>query len=255
VAASVEIDGRNGRAVRVNLMHPGFRDAECVREMSNEVYVAESIPQQPVHRGTLPKPGTDDVANGFRSWLALCRTLGLDPGNQTNITNVNWDVVFIYTNKMISPSIPVAKVTLSNDVVFQMFDGVAISHFAGDAFFTGFWDRKPKSVWSPLMGHITRNWEDLAKEFETTLTTRLGIPQELVRRFRPRPVTVPPKVGTEALRRIAVEWRPVSAQREQESSIPTRFSFSAEFDLITGELKFITIEDPKMIEYLRHVES
>lgn len=262
--ANVEIDGRNGRIVGLHLHDIAYRDFAFSEKIKRQVYVPEpratTVAQTNISRVKkfhLPQPTAAYVARAITNWLGFCRRIGCGPGTQTNVSSINWDETWFYTNRIISTSSPVCRIRFQNGAYFESIDGVTFSHFGADGCFTGHWMEKTSQEWAPFWGKCTKDWKDwkaLAKALEPIIVEQLGIPKELLAPYSPWLGTKPPELGKYGVTRILVEWRnwPVNPGRTVYTS-ETKLAFRAEFDLETGALKWIDFfkEDPKFVEALR----
>src|SRR5205823_5469039 len=145
-AAFLEMDARNGRITFLELNDKSFHDGALSQEISNRVYTA--LPARPSRwamrnsaplKRVLPYPTTNQVVEGITAWLKLCRSLAVDPGPETNLASVFWPQTFTYTNGEISLTSAACQIHFNNGTAFECINGVAFSHFASDACFTGSW--------------------------------------------------------------------------------------------------------------------
>jgi hypothetical protein len=255
--AVVEIDGRTGQVVFARLWDTAFRDFVFGQKIKDQVYTPE--PKKPVLQETispvrkfhLPQPSTNYVSKAIKNWLVFCNRLGFETGTETNVANVNWDHTWLYTNEEQSARMPVCQIRFVNSSRFESINGIVFSHVSQDACYVGFWDQRPPEEWSRFRGKIVKSWQELAKELEPLLIEKLGIPKELLAPFSPNSRFKAPDVGSEGIKRVIVDWRnwPHNTGRTVWTS-ETKLAISAEFDLETGELKFIKFHDPKFIEAL-----
>ena len=250
-AAAVEIDTRSRAVTFLELKHKGFFDPVFAQQMSNMVTVQDP-PAPPMKRPVrlAPYPSTNTVERGIASWLWLCERLGVQPGTETNLPRVNWDECYTYTNSALVSTRPTCQVRFMNGTCFESVNGVAFSHYAADAAFSGNWPIRPRAEWDRFTGKVVMHWEDLARGLEHTLTERLGIPADLLAPFTPHPERRPPQLGTEATKRLVIEWRNYPKTNVFVSIEDTKLALNAEFDLETGELKFINFVEPSFINAL-----
>jgi hypothetical protein len=105
-------------------------------------------------------------------------------------------------------------------------------------------------------GRAAKRWEDLAKQLENTLVAGLGIPKQFLAPFSPSPELNKLDPGEEGTKRTVVAWRnwPRNANRFVSIDETTR-AFAAEFDVETGELKWINLNSPAFIAALRMAQS
>ncbi len=262
--ADVEIDGRTGRIVFLHLWDMAFRDPMHAQKLSKLVYTEAPRPAPAqavrlVKKFHLPQPTTNYVSDAITNWLAFCRKLGLDPGGQTNLADVNWDRTWLYTNAEISTTVPVCQVRLRNSACFESIGGTVFSHFAPDACYTGFYGERRLADWVPFTGKIVKRQEDLMRELETILVQRLGIPESLLAEFKastpakPQEIGDPDSMQIKTIKRSLVGWRDWPLHGGEAVAISdTKEGLSAEFDLESGELKWIAFHDPRFVEILNH---
>jgi len=261
--AFVEIDARNGTITYLTLRDRAFCDYAMAQVISNRVYTAPPRPpsvwqlqfQAPGVR-VKPCPTTNEVLSAIGSWLWLCQRLGVDPGAQTNLDSVFWPKTVVYTNEEISRAAAVCQVNFSNHACFESINGVVFSLFASNACFFGFYQQMSPEDLAQFNGKIIKRWEDLAKDLERVLVEKVGIPRALLEPFSPElDVRIAPTEGR-SIKRVVVGWRnwPRNAHRFVDVS-ETANALSVEFDLETGELKWISFEDPRFIGALRLAQS
>ena len=243
--AEVEVDARKKQITKISLDAPEFRGPAMAQAISNQVYtpdprVLSSV--TPVTKGEriAPYPTTNEVEHGIQQWLALCQKLDLDPGGQTNLSQVDWERCAVYTNELYSAMARVIQIRFRNGACFEAIDGIVFEHFGEDACFTGFWGDRPRAEWAPFEGKVLLKWEDRAKDFEGFVSHRLGIPIATIRALSPAPITHPADVVSEGRARILVrwlEWPKDQSQLTELESIPHKIS--CEFDLRDGKVKWV----------------
>src|SRR5258706_751083 len=127
--ATVEIDGRDRRIVRLSLFGPAFADLLFEQEIKKKVYTPDPPKPRPaLKRFPYPKPTINQVSQAIKDWLLLCDKLGFDPGSQTNFQDINREETYIYTNP-VSRTVPACRVRFNNNAFFDSLDGVPFSHF------------------------------------------------------------------------------------------------------------------------------
>jgi len=176
--------------------------------------------------------------------------LGLPAEGGIGIDDVNWNRTFIYTNTIMNAS-TVCQVRFNNNVCFESLNGVVFSYFSKDACYTGVWDRRTSQEWISFNGQVMKRWEDLSQGLREVLTEKLGIREDLLDLWSPMPAVEPPKPGKEGVARAFVEWRnwPKNPGKTVWVS-ETKLGYAAEFDLVTGELKWIDFYDLRLIKEL-----
>ena len=96
--AEVEIDGRTGTIVGVQLFSPRFWDQERAAEIERQTGAPEPSPLANGPDGVgISRPTTNYVAATISNWLLFCRRLSLDPGPDTDLGAVDWARSFIYS--------------------------------------------------------------------------------------------------------------------------------------------------------------
>jgi len=235
-------------------------------QVSNRAYKAELGPpmptrwqmrNQPPLKRLLPYPATNEIAKAIHSWLRFCSSLGIPPGAQTNLAAVFWARTFSYTNHDVSRVAPVAQIAFTNGTRFEAINGVAFSHYAEDAMYSGFWQEMTPEERDTFKGKINKDWKELARDLERTLIRSVGIPESLL---TPYSFTVslgtPREIGAVGIKRLVLDWRNWPRNAGREVSVDeTRSAFAAEFDLETGELKWINFHDPNFIAALRVAQA
>jgi hypothetical protein len=257
--ANIEIDGRTAKVVHLVLFDDVFRDYALDAKIRRQVYTPESVPKlgnedllSPIKRFHLPQPSTNTAHQAIGAWLQFCYKLGCTPGSQTNVSDINWDLTWLYTNKQISASAPICQIRFKNGACFESINGITISHYPEDACFAGDWDRRPAENWARFRGEVTKDWTALAKRLELRLADKLQIPPNLLALCRAWPRFQPPEVGTRAYKCLVVDWRELPSHPLPIKAKETRLAFAAEFDLQTGDLKWISFgfEDANFAEAL-----
>jgi hypothetical protein len=263
--AFIEIDAREGLITFLDLRAKGFHDYGLAAQISNRVHAPDPQPQGPSrwelqHRSPLKRvqswSSTNEVIRAIGNWLALCQKLGVDPGSQTNVASVDWSRTFSYTNNELSRTIPTCQIVFSNGVIFESISGIAFSHFASDSCFSGSWEYMSVQERQRFKGKILKDWEGLAKDLERVLVHNVGIPKQLMTAYSAGQEIGRPKKGEETIARTVLAWRnwPRNAHRFVAVE-ETTLALQAEFDLETGELKWISFHDPHFIGSLRLAQS
>ena len=246
--ARVEVDARTGLIVALSLYDPAFQDLPFTQEITHKVYKPD--PPQPKTRRkvALPRPATNVVAQAISNWLRVSQKLGIDPGGQTNLTDVDWDETFIYQSPFFSPPRPVCRITFTNDTDFHSFNGQIISTVLWDAYNTADTEARWGGKKDQLKGTIKYCWQDLAKSFERLLTTEFRIPEKALSPYRSDVGWDVPPVGTNGFARVTVSWRQWPKGKAPVSVNEVRPGLMVEFDLRTGETKLFGFRDQALIE-------
>ncbi len=257
-AALVEIDARKSLITYLRLRGEWFWDKRAAESLSNRVCRADpndtlvakrKLSNRPSVR-LLPAPSPGEVLDGIRGWLWLCQHLGVEPGPQTNLAAVDWPMTICFTNPELSAVCPQCLVTFKNGATFEYFNGVTFSHFSSDSCFVGFWSRRPREEWQPFEGKVTKHWEELAKKVEAILVKNAGLDPLLIRRYEAAPTIKPPEIGSQAVRRIVIEWRHWPKRSGFIPVSDSTLGFRAELDLQSGDLKWLKFDDPSLISAL-----
>jgi hypothetical protein len=262
----LEIDGRTGKVVSFSTTSSIFYDSTFFRAIQSRVYTPE--PHKPRDRVNLVEklhfhqPTTNYVSEAIGNWIVFCAKLGVDPGNQTNLADVDWGRTLLYTNKDLTLAMPVCTVSFTNGTFFQSIGGAAFTHFSADAYYAGDHAQRPREERSQFRGKIRKYEEDLAGNLERTLIERVGIPTAALAVLSPGlgskrggwQAQTGRAVGSPGFKRDVLEWRdwPRFAGRAVRTSETKRF-FSAEIDLESGELKSISFYDRNLVEAVTHV--
>lgn len=121
--ATVEVNGRTGKIVFVQLLDTVFRNSQK-EDISDGAFAPEKTEVIASHvatsvKGYYAQPTTNDVRKAIQSWLSLCAKLGVPPGTETNLADVNWDRTWLYTNEEISATLPVCQIRFQNGACFE----------------------------------------------------------------------------------------------------------------------------------------
>jgi len=260
--AEVEIDGRTGTIVFIHLWDRAFYDRAAAKRIKEQVYTATPKPLteniSAVRKSHLRQPTTNQVSDGIAKWLVFCGKLGVDPGGQTNVMDVDWDKTVLYKYPDFSTNISAFSVWFKNGAGFNSIDGTIVGHFAADACYVGSYTTRPHEEWRRYTGKFLRRQEDLVKNLETAFVEKLGIPAAALAPFSASKPTPPQEIEDDngqimTINRAHVSWRnwPRNAGRTVWVT-ETRLGMSAEFNLETGALEFLVFEDPEFIEALHH---
>ncbi len=247
--AEVEIDARSGRVVALDLWGEQFFDLPYASEISNRVYRLDAqrtnrapVVSRPVAEGR--KPTAAEVESFVPKWLKFCERLGLDPGSQTNLADVDWGTTFKAKSPTWLPEGTLYKIQFRNGTVFQCVNGTMFSHVCPDASFVGAWGDKPQEYWNAFIGKPLKKWEALAKELNDLLVHRLGVSQTHLDGYTPTLYTT----GTGGVTRCVVRWcERKSVGKIRPDSIKT--ALWVEFDLETGEMKNLTFDDWSLLQW------
>ena len=260
--AEVEIDGRTGTIVFIHLWDSAFRDPVAAKRIREQVYTAPPKPVtdhiSAVRKFHLPQPTTNQISEGIANWLIFCAKLGVDPGGQTNVSDVDWDKTVLYKEADFSTNVPAFSVWFKNGASFNSIGGTVVGHFAPDACYATAYTMRPREEWRRYTGKFLKREDDLVKNLETVMIEKLGIPASLMAQFRTLGPSKPQEIEDDdgqimTINRALVDWRnwPRNAGRTVWVD-ETRLGIMAEFNLETGALEFLAFMDPEFIEALHH---
>lgn len=246
---SIEIDARTGRVVFMQLWAKEFNDFVFAAEISNRVYTPGPAPK-PIPNPALkmPKPSQAQIRALIPQWLAFCEKFRINPGSQTNLTDIDWIETVVFTNaNHVFPG-HLDKIEFKNGAGFQSAGGLIIGHVSEDAAFSGAWADKPEDYWKRFAGETNKSWESLANELNSVLVQRLGVLQKHLDKWAP---TLYAR-GRGGVNRCLVRWCDV----ENPGNLPSydlrlKTTLLVEFDLGTGEIKTIRFEDPELLKWQR----
>jgi hypothetical protein len=258
LAAEMEIDARSGEIVSLSLVHPTFHDYAYALQISNLVHAPASVvvsrPRNLPAVKVLPTPQRDEVEQAIKGWRLLCGRLEVDPGGETNLSDVDWERSCLYRFTELSSKIPVCRVVFRNGTEFDSFKGTIFYLSCSDRCYGEHWQERPKAEWGKFKGKVSLHWEDLAKGFRQRLISGLGYSESDLSAYEPGPLFKPPEFGTEDVARAMVAWRiwPKRMLRPGEYIWidETKLGFTAEFDLQTGAVKMFALSDPGLIRLL-----
>jgi hypothetical protein len=262
--AQVEVDARDGAIVSVFLTSGKFCDFALARRIKSEVYHPD-IRRRPkpvqvpsVHKRMLPAPTTNELVRVFHNWRRVCRRLGINPGSQTNVVDVNWRWTCLVPKDPEYWDKDTCEVKLTNGTRIWAREGKVYKWTAWDLCFGFDWIGAPAEHWTPFVGRINYDWKTLAERFSDKLVRRFGFPRSVVAQYTPgarwfkaapsvrrdpyrNGPTSPPAVGTTAVTRVLVSWDKLPAYKLG----PHQFyplsklihGWSAEMDTHTGQVK------------------
>ena len=251
-SAFVEIDARKGWVTYFDLLDDGFYDRELASQIKKRAYTPDPRPAR-APMPALSASGTNQIVRAIPGWLRFCNLLEVAPGNYRELTDIDWDKTFIYTNALLSKSEPVCVVHFRDAAAFEAVGTITFTAVSPEACFAGRWQEEPRERFDRFMGRVNEDWKDLAGRLEKKLIERAGIPKALFERYRPDGRRRPPQLGDQTMVRLMVDWRWWPKRDDFVSIEESRLGMSAEFDLQTGKLMLISLgeEDPKFLQALR----
>lgn len=247
-AAEVGVDARTGQIETLGLYDRAFDDPARLQQISNIVFNGTAPPRPRKRKIDFPRPGTNEVARAIANWLVLCQKLGMDPGSETNLANVNWEESYVYNYEPFSPKKPICRTTFTNGTTFDTIEGKVINGSPWDTYYTADRHERWRGKREQLEGVANYRWTDMVTRFERLLTTKFGIPEKLLSQFRSVAGWDVPGVGSNGFARVNVIWR---LWPKNNPSVPNRdapVGFMVEFDLRTGQIKGFGFHDRALIE-------
>lgn len=252
--ARIEIDARSGQVTGLFLRDKGFYDESNERRMNSQFYKPESLEsaartfQRPPGMAT---PATNLVVLAIGDWLRVSRKLGLDPGSQTNLADVDWQRSVEYTSRYGSKQKQVIRIRFNNGAAFEWTEGIIMDMGRSDRYYSGENEAMPKDERISFQGKIVKPWENLAAELASKLEREFGLSKKELAPFTPGPEFRPPELGSIALKRMMIEWRSWPRRNlkpgDYISVEESKLGMTAEFDLETGELESFAIADPRLL--------
>jgi hypothetical protein len=188
-------------------------------------------------------PTTNEVQLLVPRWLNFCKRLGLDPGNQTNIAEVDWERTFKGIARYPFPQGTSGNIQFKNGVGFSWLSQTIFGHWRGDAAFMGAWGDQPPAYWTNFVGKTTLKWQDLAAELNARLL-RLGVSAEDLCKYKPD-IEV---AGTEEVDRCVVYWYESKSLGKIDRD-HIKHGLLAEFDLATGQIKNLQVFDFNLLKW------
>ena len=261
--ADIKIDARNGEVVYLSLWDRAFFDPSWARRI-NEL-VCRPDPRPKPHRWLpdrerFPMPTTNQARIGISNAARLCRKLGLDLGEDTTLGNVQWDTSYIYNTgrfewwRGIDPARAkgtlVCQIRLRGGARIECVGPLPTACISGDSAYVGAWDDKPPEYWRGFHGTVKKRWQYLAKALEDKLKGRLGVPVVALSRLHPELAYSVPEYGAEGTAHCVVRWHdPVQDERMNGTGFEASGAFAAEFDLQSGDLKWLAFYDLALLSH------
>jgi hypothetical protein len=244
-AANVEIDGRTGAVVCINLYDDGFFDSGFEQQISKRVYTADA--PRPKAKRLISKPTPDQLALAIEHWRIFCQGLGIAIPPNTSLADVDWERSLVCTDRVFSLTKPVCQVVFKNDVLFDSLDGLVYDYYSRGSFFVGDFLKKPKSEREALQGEVTKNWKDLARDFQVRLSTYIGPLSSRLADAMPLVREAGGEHGSIGLTRTVIQWRKYEQTDHTVESSDLPLLFLVEFDLRTGEVMWVHFCDATLL--------
>jgi hypothetical protein len=248
--AIVEVDARKGFVSYFRLTGRAFIDQAGLQKLRDRVYLPDPALEPPAMEeepaANLQQPPTNQVVQAITSWLSLCRKLGVDPGPQTNVDLVDWQRTLSYTNASVSMITPVCVIRFQNGTAFEAIGEAAFSHYSRDACFSVYGSEGPLGDVERFKGRIIKNGQELIQALPRRLITEFGLNPDVMLSAKAIPRDFPP-VGSQGLKRVRVNWRTFPNHKGVVRAEETTLLFSAELDLETGRLIWISFHDPSLV--------
>lgn len=250
--AEIAIDARNGHVVSLSLTDPAFCDIAQERQIRGSVYTAEprtNLPRPPLDRRRFAIPSTNEVQMGLSNCMRLCEKLGLRVAANMTLSGVSWERTYVYTNHLLSER--VCQVHLISGASFEFIGSTAVSYQTDDACYVRAWDTKSGEEWQRFRGRVSRRWSDLARNLENDIAREFNVSKAALSRLRPVDAYGSPELGKEGIVRCVVRWlEGEEDKRLAGTGLEPGGVFSAEFDLQSGELKYISVYNPAVIGWM-----
>jgi hypothetical protein len=244
--AVVEVDGRSGDIVSLNLYDWGFFDTAFELEISNRVYTADATPARPKPppgKRVLPPPTAEQASSAIEHWRGFCRGLGIAIPPETALSDVDWDRSLVVTDRVVSASTPVCRIVFKNGVLFDSVGELVYNHYGKGCFFIGDVPKKPKAEWKAMEGTVMKDWHDLARSLQVRVAEYLGSLSSELSTARPFVVEAGGGLGTNGLTRTVIEWRKYHRPDHTIDAQELPLLFAAEFDLRSGDTVWVNFQD------------
>ncbi len=242
-AAQVEIDGRSGKIVCLDLWAEEFFDRALQEEIKRKVHAPElPKPTRRSEHANSPKPTADYVSQAITNWLSFCGKLELQPGSQRTLAGVDWDETFLWSRWGIYSNgvciAPFCRIKFKNGAFFDSIDGTVFSHHGSDAAFAEGGTTTGSLLRGGFEGQPTKHLDELLRSLQARISTRLGLPGAFFEQTSPKRISPTEFSAGRSLTRANVCWRRLPPQPNADEEMENmRGHFTAEFDLLTGETK------------------
>ncbi len=251
-SAFMELDGRSGSITSISLYGRPFHDTNLHAKILAKTY---RPPQSPPRRislnAHLSAPSTNYVLEAIPRWIGFCRRLGLDPGTQTNVDEIDWQ------NCRLIPHVPVDplgtnawRISFKNGVRFYSTDSIPYEHVAADAYFAGDYMSKSKAEKQKAQGLAKLDWRVLSDSLTDRISSGFNIPKSQLSRLHPESVLSVPAPNEKGLIRALIHWTS-EAPAPGRAIINLRYAIAAEFDLRDGSVKLLSFSDSEMLHAIQ----
>ena len=259
VGARMDIDGRTGKVLLLNLMDTVFLDIEETKRIMSLAYTPDPPRQRPPIPGLadIPRPTTNQVIQAISNWLVFCGKLGVNPGERTNLGAIDWENTGTARNFQAPTNLPTCWIFFTNGVGFETVGSTIISFWSPEEDYISSFPPRDLSAaqWPQLPGGPVGDWHELARKLESALVSNMGIPPELLAPFTAT-THAPETIGS---KQLPVEWRIWPSKPSRPDGMTwikdTRLGFTAGFDLQTGELKSLSFHDRRLIDALGRAQG
>jgi hypothetical protein len=285
--AQVEVDARGGWITSMDLTATNFHDYALAARIAQRVYKKAPSRPRPAPQPRKRRwrcPSRTQVVQTLSAWLKVCRQMGVDPGNQTNVIDVDWEWSDYVTNWPTYLGRPVCDIALKNKSEIESMGGGVFIWTAWDQCYGEGWEDRDYPDWRPFVGKIAYRWQDLAKRFEDTLIEKCGFPATIRTQYQAipgpwrqgngRPPADPyktirmrgsadgktwtglPRIGDRVIARAIVGWYKLPLKYPVD--LDQRLAWRVEFDLRTGEVKmfdFLGFGDLRVLDWFLRDQS
>ncbi len=208
-----------------------------------------------VQKFHLHPPAKQTVQEAIENCRIFCRNVGI-PMSQSKLSDVDWGETWVRPDpEYLRTTNDILRAGFTDGSIMESLDGTVFGYTAPDACYVGYWGLRATNEWNPFIGEIRKRWEDLAKNLETVVLPRLGIPSAAITGIQARPARKPPEIGSRGIARVDLCWRNWLNVKNQEHWTANDCPVDAEFDLQSGALKSLRIYDLKLIRSLRNGEA
>lgn len=224
-AAQVEIDGRTGRIVCLDLWAECFYDPKFQEEIKKKVHAVQPpSPKQQLRWSKFPKPTLEEATSAIQGLSKFCRLLDMVACAEVDTTNVDLNLSWISASSargVWSNGVCVVHachIVFKSGACFDSAGGVASSYFSDKSSLYYGNDYRQEGQWTAFQGKPVLRWQDLAKSLESRIARRLGVPESFIVRLRARLRSATEEPAGHPLRRAIVGWRLLPPQPSPQSA-------------------------------------